>query len=62
MGFEMLRPWGRLSSVGVHNGEILWTGNEAYGKNFHLQMGRCPVRSIFENAMKLFERKQDMLT
>lgn len=21
MGFEMLRPWGVMSSVGVHNGE-----------------------------------------
>jgi len=45
MGFEMLRPWGMMSSVGVHNGEIPWTGNEAYGKNLRLQMGRCPVRS-----------------
>lgn len=45
MGFEMLRPWGVMSSVGVHNGEIPWTGNEAYGKNLRLQMGRCPVRS-----------------
>lgn len=45
MGFEMLRPWGLISSVGVHNGEIPWTGNEAYGKNLRLQMGRCPVRS-----------------
>lgn len=47
MGFELLRPWGRISSVGVHNQEIPWTGNEAYGKNLNLQMGRCPVRSIF---------------
>jgi Threonine dehydrogenase and related Zn-dependent dehydrogenases len=45
MGFEMIRPWGIISSVGVHNGEIPWTGNEAYGKNLRLQMGRCPVRS-----------------
>ena len=22
MGFELLRPWGRISSVGVHNGEV----------------------------------------
>lgn len=46
MGFDLLRPWGRISSVGVHNQEIPWTGNEAYGKNLSLQMGRCPVRSI----------------
>ncbi|KAJ5630911.1 uncharacterized protein N7484_011011 [Penicillium longicatenatum] len=61
MGFEMLRPWGILSSVGVHNGEIPWTGNEAYGKNLRIQMGRCPVRSIFGEAMELLAKKQDVL-
>ncbi|KAJ5858891.1 hypothetical protein N7534_004168 [Penicillium rubens] len=61
MGFELLRPWGRISSVGVHNQDIPWTGNEAYGKNLRLQMGRCPVRSIFGPAMDLFEKKQDTL-
>lgn len=47
MGFELLRPWGSISSVGVHNGGIPWTGNQAYGKNLRIQMGRCPVRSKF---------------
>ncbi|KAJ5102487.1 hypothetical protein N7532_003016 [Penicillium argentinense] len=61
MGFELLRPWGVMSSVGVHNGEIPWTGNEAYGKNLRLQMGRCPVRSIFAPAMDLLAKKQDTL-
>ncbi|CAG8275681.1 unnamed protein product [Penicillium salamii] len=61
MGFELLRPWGRISSVGVHNQEIPWTGNEAYAKNLHLQMGRCSVRSIFDEAMALFEKQQDVL-
>ncbi|KAF7593220.1 hypothetical protein BBP40_011850 [Aspergillus hancockii] len=61
MAFDMLRPWGRISSVGVHNGEIPWTGNEAYGKNLQIQMGRCPVRSIFEDALELLVRKQDSL-
>jgi len=48
MGFELLRPWGNISSVGVHNGEIPWTGNQAYGKNLRIQMGRCPVRSSWD--------------
>ncbi|KXG50703.1 uncharacterized protein PGRI_044700 [Penicillium griseofulvum] len=61
MGFDLLRPWGRISSVGVHNQDIPWTGNEAYGKNLRIQMGRCPVRSIFGQAMDLFEKKQDIL-
>ncbi len=46
MGFDLLRPWGNISSIGVHNGEIPWTGNQAYGKNLRVQMGRCPVRSM----------------
>ncbi|KAJ4308620.1 hypothetical protein N0V94_009277 [Neodidymelliopsis sp. IMI 364377] len=61
MGYELLRPWGVISSVGVHNGEIPWTGNEAYNKNLRVQMGRCPVRSIFEEALESLQRHQDKL-
>ncbi|KAI9692752.1 MAG: hypothetical protein M1820_009395 [Bogoriella megaspora] len=61
MGFELLRPWGIISSVGVHNGEIPWTGNQAYGKNLKIQMGRCPVRSIFPDALEMLEKKQHLL-
>ncbi|PNS16016.1 hypothetical protein CAC42_4417 [Sphaceloma murrayae] len=61
MGFELLRPWGRISSVGVHNGEIPWNGNQAYGKNLTIQMGRCPVRSIFPEALQKLKEKQDQL-
>ncbi|KAI1611265.1 S-glutathione dehydrogenase [Exophiala viscosa] len=61
MGFELLRPWGNISSVGVHNGEIPWTGNQAYGKNLRIQMGRCPVRSLFEPALEMLAKKQHQL-
>ena len=61
MGFELLRPWGNISSIGVHNGEIPWTGNQAYGKNLRIQMGRCPVRSLFEEALDMLAKKQDQL-
>jgi threonine dehydrogenase-like Zn-dependent dehydrogenase len=61
MGYELVRPWGVISSVGVHNGEIPWTGNEAYNKNIRVQMGRCPVRSVFEEAMESLKRHQDKL-
>jgi len=61
MGFELLRPWGVISSVGVHNGEIPWTGNQAYGKNLTIQMGRCPVKSIFPQALDMLEKKQHLL-
>ncbi|KAK0384328.1 hypothetical protein NLU13_8415 [Sarocladium strictum] len=62
MGFKLLRPWGVISSVGVHNGEIPWTGNQAYGKNLTVKMGRCPVRSIFPQALALLEKRQDDLS
>ncbi|KAK4988437.1 hypothetical protein LTR50_003951 [Elasticomyces elasticus] len=61
MGFELLRPWGIISSAGVHNGEIPWTGNQAYGKNLRIQMGRCPVRSLFPEALAKLKEKQDQL-
>jgi len=61
MGYELIRPWGVISSVGVHNGEIPWSGNEAYGKNVRVQMGRCPVRSVFEEALDSLKRHQDKL-
>ncbi|KAF2746663.1 GroES-like protein [Sporormia fimetaria CBS 119925] len=61
MGYELLRPWGIISSVGVHNAEIPWDGNQAYGKNLRVQMGRCPVRSIFPEALEKLRQKQDLL-
>lgn len=61
MAYELLRPWGIISSVGVHNGEIPWTGNQAYNKNLRVQMGRCPVRSIFPQALERLKVHQDKL-
>lgn len=77
-GFDLLRPWGTLSSIGVHNAEVRsppsfrraatdtiekipWSGNQAYGKNLTVQMGRCPVRSIFPQALALLQEKQHLL-
>jgi threonine dehydrogenase-like Zn-dependent dehydrogenase len=75
-GFDLLRPWGNISSFGVHNEEIPWSGNQAYGKNLRIQMGRCPVRSqtldvslwtaltvsgIFADALEMLKKKQHLL-
>lgn len=75
-GFDLMRPWGNISSFGVHNEEIPWTGNQAYGKNLRIQMGRCPVRSktskmlrglclqfsgIFPEALEMLKKKQHLL-
>ncbi|KAH8423281.1 alcohol dehydrogenase family protein [Aspergillus melleus] len=59
--FDLLRPWGTISSVGVHNAEIPWDGNEAYGKNLRVQMGRCPVRSVSPQALEVLKKNQHLL-
>ncbi|KAJ5156106.1 hypothetical protein N7492_008909 [Penicillium capsulatum] len=59
--YDLLRPWGTISSVGVHNAEIPWDGNDAYGKNLTVQMGRCPVRSVTPQALEVLKKNQHKL-
>lgn len=61
LAFDMVRPWGKISSVGVHNAEIPITGNEAYGKNVTIQFGRCPVRSMFPASLDLLKKEHKRL-
>ncbi|EON98151.1 putative alcohol dehydrogenase protein [Phaeoacremonium minimum UCRPA7] len=60
--FDLLRPFGVISSIGVHNAEIPYSGSEAYGKNLRIQTGRCPVRSVFPEALEVLARNQDKLS
>ncbi|KAK3944597.1 chaperonin 10-like protein [Diplogelasinospora grovesii] len=60
--FDLIRPFGVISSIGVHNAEIPWSGNEAYSKNLRVQMGRCPVRSIFPEALPVLAKNQHKLS
>jgi len=57
--YDLLRPFGVISSIGVHGDEIPWSGNEGYNKNLKVQMGRCPVRSIFPESLKVLAKTQD---
>ncbi|KAJ4263361.1 hypothetical protein NW762_006180 [Fusarium torreyae] len=59
--FDLLRPSGTLSSIGVHNGEIPWNGYEAFSKNIRLHFGRCPVRSVFPEALALLQEKEHLV-
>lgn len=93
--FELIRPFGVISSIGVHNAEVrlmvlgglgsgfadrlarfrgtatrrisrfcsacmgvvyVLTGNS---KNVKVQMGRCPVRSIFPEALPVLVKNQN---
>ncbi|RYP50438.1 hypothetical protein DL768_004030 [Monosporascus sp. mg162] len=58
--FDILRPFGFISSIGVHNAEIPFDGHDAYCKNVRLQMGRCPVRAVFPDALGVLKKKQHL--
>ena len=52
LAFDMIRPWGQISSIGVHTEPLPLNGLLCYGKNVTMAFGRCPVRSIFEDALE----------
>lgn len=56
---ELVRPWGQISSVGVHTETLDVPGSLLYGKNVTLAFGRCPVRSIFEDALEVLVSEQE---
>ncbi|KAK3670411.1 hypothetical protein LTR78_009651 [Recurvomyces mirabilis] len=58
LAFDMIRPWGQISSIGVHTEQLPMNGLLCYGKNVTMAFGRCPVRSIFEDALKLLVQEQ----
>ncbi|KAL0491790.1 zinc-type alcohol dehydrogenase-like protein [Acrasis kona] len=59
IAFDSLRPFGVLSSVGVHNSNLPFSGDECFTKNIVMQFGRCPVRSILPESIAVMEATQD---
>lgn len=55
LAFDLIRPWGQISSIGVHTEQIPLNGLLCYGKNVTMAFGRCPVRSVFDEALALFQ-------
>ncbi|KAK4150312.1 chaperonin 10-like protein [Chaetomidium leptoderma] len=56
--YDIVRPFGSISSIGVHNSPMPFTATEGYDKNVKIQMGRCPVRSIFPDALAVLVKAQ----
>ncbi|RAH47329.1 alcohol dehydrogenase family protein, partial [Aspergillus brunneoviolaceus CBS 621.78] len=56
MCFDMVRPWGTIHSTGVHSEMLPLNGQLCYGKNVTMAFGRCPVRSIFDEALAIFQK------
>ncbi|KAG9024378.1 hypothetical protein FS837_005387 [Tulasnella sp. UAMH 9824] len=57
LAYDLIRPFGVISSIGVHTAPTLpFTGGDLYDKNVSLSFGRCPVRSIFDEALGVLKR------
>ena len=49
LAFDLLKPGGVLSAVGVHTApQFPFSPSEAYDLNLTLKVGRCPARSLME--------------
>lgn len=59
-GLSLVRPYGALSSVGVHTRPINLDGNALYDKNVRMQFGRCSVRHFFPCALNVLKANLDL--
>ncbi|KAK9474892.1 chaperonin 10-like protein [Dipodascopsis tothii] len=51
LAYDLIRPFGVISSIGVHNSAMPFSATDAYDKNVSAHFGRCPVRSVFADAL-----------
>ncbi|KAF5572233.1 s-(hydroxymethyl)glutathione dehydrogenase [Fusarium pseudocircinatum] len=59
LALDIIRPWGKVSSVGVHGSQLSISGPQLHAKNATLAFGCCPVRSLFEDALAVLAATQD---
>ncbi|WWC71078.1 uncharacterized protein I206_105031 [Kwoniella pini CBS 10737] len=57
---DLVRPYGAVSSVGVHSKNINLNGGGLYDKNVKLQFGRCSVRTFYQPALKVLVDNQEI--
>ncbi|KAK0564438.1 hypothetical protein OC861_004312 [Tilletia horrida] len=60
LALDLVRPWGAISSCGVHSHEVALPGGALYAKNVKLQFGRCPVRAVFKPSMDILVQHADL--
>eukprot|EP00878_Enallax_costatus_P018283 GHUV01019240.1.p1 GENE.GHUV01019240.1~~GHUV01019240.1.p1 ORF type:complete len:322 (+),score=18.99 GHUV01019240.1:744-1709(+) len=59
LGFNLLRPAGVLSSIGVHTeAQFPFSPVQAYDKNLTYKSGRCPARHYMEKLLPLVLNKE----
>lgn len=55
VSLQVIRPFGKVSSIGVHTNDITIPAARFYGKNSTIAMGRCPVSGIFKESLVALE-------
>ncbi|MGH7729950.1 MAG: alcohol dehydrogenase, partial [Candidatus Eiseniibacteriota bacterium] len=59
LAFELVRPGGILSAVGVHHEAAFpFSPAQAYDRNLTFRIGRCPARSLMEGLLPLLRRRR----
>ena len=61
LAFDLVRPGGTVSIVGVHHeSQFAFSPVEAYDKNVTLRIGRCPARSYMDELLPLLRRRSEL--
>lgn len=56
LAYELVRPGGIISTVGVHtDNQFAFSPVQAYNKNITFKIGRCPARFYMEKLLKKIE-------
>jgi threonine dehydrogenase-like Zn-dependent dehydrogenase len=50
LSYDILAPFGTISSLGVHTSPFPFSPGDVYDKNATFRSGRCPARSMMESA------------
>ncbi len=57
--YELVRPGGTISTVGVHTeSQMAFSPVEAYDKNITYKIGRCPARYYMEKLIPIVQKKK----
>lgn len=62
LAFDLVRPGGTISAVGVHHEAAFpFSPGQAYDKNLTWRIGRCPARHYMETLQPLARKHQEQL-
>ncbi|GMM34742.1 hypothetical protein DASC09_020670 [Saccharomycopsis crataegensis] len=60
MAFDVVRPFGYISSIGYHHDALPFSGLDCYMKNVTIQFGRCPAWSLFPESLPILQKNQHL--